>query len=302
MPDQPARRARPAGRRRDRAWTRGTSTTLFDLVRRTAPFADAARGRRTTRPSTCSAAATRPTSSPSCGRASSGTASPARSPAGRARSGWPSPAAAPSPTAACSASSWSGEKADAGSASSTRRWSTSRGSATSSRSARPAGGSRTSPTTGCWSRPRPAQPGRLPFWKGDALGRPAELGAAIGAFTRELVGAAARAGRSQRAASAGLDDVGRRQPGRATSTSSARPPASLPSDRTLAGRAVPRRARRLAAGRPLALRHAGARPVGAGDQRPAARALRHRRARRWPPTTASCSGSPTPTPSRPAPR
>jgi ATP-dependent helicase Lhr and Lhr-like helicase len=34
--------------------------------------------------------------------------------------------------------------------------------------------------------PAPGQPGRLPFWKGDAPGRPSELGAAIGAFTREL--------------------------------------------------------------------------------------------------------------------
>ncbi len=34
--------------------------------------------------------------------------------------------------------------------------------------------------------PAPGIPGRLPFWKGDSLGRPAELGAAIGEFTREL--------------------------------------------------------------------------------------------------------------------
>ena len=34
--------------------------------------------------------------------------------------------------------------------------------------------------------PAAGQPGRLPFWKGDAPGRPAELGAAIGAFSREL--------------------------------------------------------------------------------------------------------------------
>jgi ATP-dependent Lhr-like helicase len=34
--------------------------------------------------------------------------------------------------------------------------------------------------------PAPGSPGRLPFWRGDALGRPAELGAAIGEFTREL--------------------------------------------------------------------------------------------------------------------
>ncbi|MCH8612850.1 ATP-dependent helicase [Arsenicicoccus dermatophilus] len=36
--------------------------------------------------------------------------------------------------------------------------------------------------------PAPGQPGRLPFWKGDQLGRPAELGAAVGAYVRELVG------------------------------------------------------------------------------------------------------------------
>jgi ATP-dependent helicase Lhr and Lhr-like helicase len=34
--------------------------------------------------------------------------------------------------------------------------------------------------------PAPGQAGRLPFWHGDAPGRPAELGAAIGAFCREL--------------------------------------------------------------------------------------------------------------------
>ncbi|MBC7277593.1 crosslink repair DNA glycosylase YcaQ family protein [Nocardioides sp.] len=34
--------------------------------------------------------------------------------------------------------------------------------------------------------PAPGIPGRLPFWKGDSLGRPAELGEAVGAYTREL--------------------------------------------------------------------------------------------------------------------
>ncbi|GGR62489.1 ATP-dependent Lhr-like helicase [Nocardioides luteus] len=34
--------------------------------------------------------------------------------------------------------------------------------------------------------PAPGVPGRLPFWKGDSLGRPAELGEAVGAYTREL--------------------------------------------------------------------------------------------------------------------
>ncbi|MEC5200579.1 ATP-dependent Lhr-like helicase [Arthrobacter sp. PL16] len=32
------------------------------------------------------------------------------------------------------------------------------------------------------------QPGKLPFWKGDSLGRPVELGRAIGAFNREISG------------------------------------------------------------------------------------------------------------------
>lgn len=36
--------------------------------------------------------------------------------------------------------------------------------------------------------PAPGQPARLPFWRGDGLGRPAELGAALGAFTGELAG------------------------------------------------------------------------------------------------------------------
>ena len=46
------------------------------------------------------------------------------------------------------------------------------------------------------------QPGRVPFWKGDGLGRPAELGRAIGAFTREL---AAGAPLDDRLTAAGLD-------------------------------------------------------------------------------------------------
>lgn len=49
------------------------------------------------------------------------------------------------------------------------------------------------------------EPGRLPFWKGDSQGRPAELGEAIGAFTRELGGAAVDPARA-RCAEAGLDE------------------------------------------------------------------------------------------------
>jgi ATP-dependent Lhr-like helicase len=53
--------------------------------------------------------------------------------------------------------------------------------------------------------PAPGQPGRLPFWTGDTLGRPAELGAAIGAFTRE-VSAMPRDQALARARDAGLDE------------------------------------------------------------------------------------------------
>src|ERR671925_1346178 len=37
--------------------------------------------------------------------------------------------------------------------------------------------------------PAPGLPGAVPFWKGDGLGRPRELGEAIGAFAREAVDA-----------------------------------------------------------------------------------------------------------------
>ena len=143
-------------------------------------------------------------------------------------------------------------------------------------------------------------PGRLPFWKGDALGRPpssarrsARSPASSAALPREqAIAARAEQPGSTRAPPTTWSP---------TSTSSARPPASLPSDRTLRGRAVPRRARRLAAGRPLPLRHAGARARGRWRSTPGCASATASTARRWPPTTASCSGSPTPTTSRPAP-
>src|SRR6476469_10185985 len=34
--------------------------------------------------------------------------------------------------------------------------------------------------------PAPGVPGKLPFWKGDAVGRPIELGRALGAFVGEI--------------------------------------------------------------------------------------------------------------------
>ncbi|MGW2400351.1 ATP-dependent helicase [Kitasatospora sp. NPDC001664] len=53
--------------------------------------------------------------------------------------------------------------------------------------------------------PAPGVPGRLPFWKGDSLGRPLELGRALGAFVREL-GALTPDRATARLKAAGLDD------------------------------------------------------------------------------------------------
>jgi ATP-dependent Lhr-like helicase len=55
--------------------------------------------------------------------------------------------------------------------------------------------------------PAPGQPGKMPFWKGDAPGRPLELGRALGAFLREVGSATPEAGLA-RARAAGLDEWG----------------------------------------------------------------------------------------------
>lgn len=52
--------------------------------------------------------------------------------------------------------------------------------------------------------PAPGVPGRLPFWKGDQLGRPLELGRAVGAFLRE-VGSLPKDKARPRLLAAGLD-------------------------------------------------------------------------------------------------
>ncbi len=55
--------------------------------------------------------------------------------------------------------------------------------------------------------PAPGQPGKMPFWHGDAPGRPLELGRALGAFLREVGTATPEAG-LERARAAGLDEWG----------------------------------------------------------------------------------------------
>src|SRR3954468_16973922 len=52
--------------------------------------------------------------------------------------------------------------------------------------------------------PAPGVPARMPFWKGESIGRPLELGRAVGAFVREMTGLADDDARA-RATSAGLD-------------------------------------------------------------------------------------------------
>lgn len=53
--------------------------------------------------------------------------------------------------------------------------------------------------------PAYGQPGKLPFWHGDGIGRPAELGEALGKFNRD-VSTAPRAKAQERLREAGLDD------------------------------------------------------------------------------------------------
>ncbi|WP_170200579.1 ATP-dependent helicase [Prauserella endophytica] len=53
--------------------------------------------------------------------------------------------------------------------------------------------------------PAPGEPARMPFWKGDAPGRPLELGRALGRFLREVSTADDETAR-QRATAAGLDE------------------------------------------------------------------------------------------------
>ena len=140
--------------------------------------------------------------------------------------------------------------------------------------------------------PAPGQPARLPFWRGDGVGRPAELGAAVGAFTGEL----ARLGRDEfveRCRAMGFDEFAVRQP-----VAAARRPA--PGHRHGAHRhhvrrrTVPRRARRLAGDPALPLRASGARAAGAGGRHAGCGSATASTRSRPPPTTASSCGCPTP--------
>ena len=183
-PAQPARRAGAADRRdggvASRPWA-STSCTRSSRARTRSPSSRAPSSRTC---STCSTAATRRRSSASCARGSSGTASAARSARARAPARWRSRTpgtipdrglfsvnlpdgrrvgeldeemvyeARPGQVFLLGASSWRIEEI-------TR--------------------DRVVVT------PAPGVPGAVPFWKGDGVGRPRELGEAIGAFARWAV-------------------------------------------------------------------------------------------------------------------
>ena len=107
--------------------------------------------------------------------------------------------------------------------------------------------------------PAPGVPGAVPFWRGDGIGRPAELGKAIGAFCREAVNADPEAaGEGQRPRQACGREPRQLSPGAAGRD----PGRALGRDDR--GRALPRRDRRLAPVRALAVRRQGARRLGTG--------------------------------------
>ncbi len=123
--------------------------------------------------------------------------------------------------------------------------------------------------------PAPGLPGAVPFWKGEGVGRPYELGQKIGAASRELSALSDEAASTRLREEFLLDEraarnllVFLREQADATGAR-----ADRPDDR---GRALPRRDRRLARVHPLAVRRPRARAVGDGDDRAAARVARRR--------------------------
>ena len=263
-----------------------------------APFADAARGRRTTRRSTCSPAATRPTSSPSCGRASSGTGSPARSPAGPGAQRLAVTSGGTIPDRGLFGVFLVGEKASrVGELDEEMVYESRVGDVFTLGTTQLADrGHHPRPGAGL-PRARPARPAAV--LEGRQLGRPAELGAAIGAFAREVAALPRRRRPSQRCRDAGPRRRGPPTTWSPSSTSSARPPARVPDDRTL----VVERFRdelgdwRLVVHSPVRR----ARCTRRGRWR-SARRLRERYgvdAQAMAATTASCCGSPRPTRTRP---
>ena len=182
---------------------------------------------------------------------------------GRARSVWPSPRAARSPTAACSACSSPARRAPrVGELDEEMVYESRVGDVF----VLGASSWRIEDITHDRVLVTPAPGARARCRSGTATrsGRPVELGRALGAFVREL-GRADAGGRAARLRAAGLDEF-------AAANLLAVPRRAARGDRRAArrpdhrGRALPRRAGRLARLRPLAVRSARPRPVGAGDR------------------------------------
>ena len=138
--------------------------------------------------------------------------------------------------------------------------------------------------------PAPGQPGRLPFWKGDALGRPVELGRALGAFVREL-GGLTPADARDRVLAAGLDAWAADNL-LAYLASSARPPATCP---TTAPSSSSGSATSSATGGWRSTRRSARRCTRRGrwSSPPGCASATASTCRRCTPTTASCCGCPT---------
>ena len=281
---RPARSRRPTTRATrstccaSRSWRCARSTTGRST---SSPRSCAARPRSPTCPtrcsprcSTCCRAATRPRSSPSCGPASCGTASPAcvRGRAGAQRLAVTNPGTIP----------------DRGLFTVTLPDGTRVGELDEEMVYESRPGETFLLGASTWRieeitfqkvivTPAPGLPGKMPFWHGDGPGRPLELGRAMGAFTRELrARQGQRRGPGARLRGVGPRRAGRRQPRRLPRRAGRghRRGARRPHDR---GRALPRRDRRLAGVRAVAVRRPGARAVGDGAAAPAGRAVGHGR-------------------------
>ena len=184
MPDQPAGRARPAGRRRHRPGPVDVEE-LFDLVRRAAPYASlpAQRLRRDARPAERPLPERRVRRAAAAHRLGPGHRDP-HGPPGRPAARGHQRRHHPRPRPLRCLPGRRGHRRRVGELDEEMVYESRVGDVF----ALGATSWRIEDITHdrVLVTPAPGVPGRLPFWKGDALGRPAELGAAIGAFIREL--------------------------------------------------------------------------------------------------------------------
>ena len=144
-----------------------------------------------------------------------------------------------------------------------------------------AGASRRSRTTACSSRRRPGEPGKMPFWKGDARGPAARARAARSAGSMRDAAARCRRPRPIERLDARSRSRPHAPPRTCCSTSRDQAAAAgvVPDDRTIVVERVPRRARRLARLRALAVRRPHPRAVGDGRRRRASASETGRRRR-----------------------